>query len=99
MPGAVPRGSPGAREKDQAACFDFDRQTAGGLDHLGKVIVGIGLRSIPGATAALGAAGDAVHDVDTLQRILTDRGLAREHDRVSLFENGIGHVRHLGARR
>ena len=44
-------------------------------------------------------ARDAVHRPHRLERVLADRGLRREHDRVGAVEDGVGHVRGLGAGR
>ena len=50
------------------------------------------------AAAALDARGDAVENLDAFERIFADGGFAAEHDGVGLLENGVGHVRDLGAR-
>ena len=58
---------------------------------------GKGLAGMPGRGVTLDLAGDLVHRPDCLDRVLADRGLRGQHDRVGAVEDGIGHIRGLGA--
>ena len=98
-PGGVPGHIAPDGEDDHRVGLEFVGQDDGALGHFlaraGQFRLFVKIR----AAAPLDALRNPVEDLDAFHRIFADRGLAAKHDRVGLFEHGVGHVGDFRARR